>query len=112
MTLADTIVYATCPEGYHFHSGVFSITIRCGDHSQWNNTLLECTPILCSSPPHIVGATIEWSNETAFGSTVMYTCFQGLRLEDGNTLMLATCQWNSQWNFTSRSCKGTFCLSM
>ena len=108
LATADTVVKATCPEGYHFYPGMTEQLLGCGDGPQWNDTLLPCWGVHCLDPPVIPGSTIGWNNQTHYGSSVLYTCFEDLRLEDGQTSMLITCQWNSQWNFTLSSCQGSF----
>ena len=56
------------------------------------------TEVECPPPPSVEGGTVTSSfSDTSFGSTVTYTCHQGLRTESGYTWQSLTCQEDQQW---------------
>ena len=97
-----SVVTFNCDNGYELNG---SISIICGNDSNWNASIPVCNLVSCDSPV-IDNYTNVSSNTYTYQSVIEFECITGYEL-NGNTS--ATCLANGEWNVTSPSCEPVTC---
>ncbi|CAD5115158.1 DgyrCDS4161 [Dimorphilus gyrociliatus] len=96
------IIYK-CPEGQIFNDGTYKQISKCNIDG-WSVISSICIPDVCKAIPEIINGTRS-GNNTKIGSIVNYTCFDGLRFEDGLTTRKIFCTNSTLWSRDVTDCK-------
>ncbi|XP_035033983.2 beta-2-glycoprotein 1 isoform X2 [Hippoglossus stenolepis] len=93
----------SCKQGYTPILG--PRTIVCSARGEWTKTRLMCKPKLCP-PPDLLSNGELYYEDTAFQSTINYTCHEGHILSGASSTV---CQANGTWSSPVPECKPPTC---